>query len=166
MGGSTNKKVVVYRFDRAPLPGYLDPGPSLGLGVGPGQIQDLDLLTPAGELQRVPVADIKVICFVKDFDGGSFDTENRRFRNRPKAEGLWVQLQFRDNDIIEGITTNNLAALDGRAISVTPPDASSNNAWFLAPRGSLKLCKVLGVIGGPAAKRKAETPVGQVSLFD
>jgi len=162
LAGSTNKKVVVYRFDRAPLSGYLDPGPGQGLGLG----SELDLLTPAGELQRVPLADIKVVCFVREFDGGSFDTENRRFRNRPKAEGLWVQLQFRDNDIIEGIATNNLAGLDGKAIAVTPPDASSNNTWFLAPRSALKMCKVLGVIGGPGAKRKAEPAAGQVSLFD
>ena len=63
-------------------------------------------------------------------------------------------------------STNNLAAMDGKAVSVTPPDASSNNTWFLAPRSALKLCKVLGVIGGPAAKRKAEAAPGQVSLFD
>jgi len=158
VAGSTNKKVVVYRFDRGPLPGYLDP--AVGLG------SELELLTPAGELQRIPLADVKAICFVKEFDGGSFDTENRKFRNRPKAEGLWVQLQFRDNDIIEGIVTNNLAVLDGKAVAITPPDASSNNTWMLAPRGSLKICKVLGVIGGPGAKRKTEPSAGQVSLFD
>jgi hypothetical protein len=162
LAGSTNKKVVVYRFDRAPVSGYLDPG----LGLSGALDHELALLTPAGELQRVVMNEVKVICFVKEFDGGTFDTENRRFRNRPKAEGLWVQLQFRDNDIIEGITTNNLAALDGKAVSVTPPDASSNNTWFLAPRSALKLCKVLGVIGGPAAKRKAEAAPAQVSLFD
>jgi hypothetical protein len=158
LGGSTSKKVVVYRFDRGALSGYFDPASGLGAEV--------ELLTPAGELQRIPIDDVKAVCFVKDFDGGSFANETRRFRNRPKAEGLWVQLQFRDNDIIEGIATNNLAALDGKAVAVTPPDASSNNMWFLAPRSALKICKVLGVIGGPGAKRKPEPGPGQAGLFD
>ena len=159
MAGSTNKKAVVYRFDRAPLAGYLDPAPGLA--------SEIELLTPSGELQRIPIADVKTICFVRDFDGTSFDRETRRFRNRPKAEGLWVQLQFRDNDIIEGIATNNLAALDGAGIGVTPPDATSNNMWFLAPRAALKSCKVLGVIGGASAvKRRSGPPAGQTGLFD
>ena len=159
MAGSTNKKAVVYRFDRAPLVGYLDPTPGIAAEVV--------LLTPSGELQRIAAADIKAICFVREFDGTTFEREVRRFRNRPKAEGLWVQLQFRDNDLIEGIATNNLAALDGSAIGVTPPDATSNNTWFLAPRSALKSCKVLGVIGGASAvKRRSGPPTAQPSLFD
>jgi hypothetical protein len=158
LAGSTNKKAVVYRFDRPALAGYLDPG--LGLGA------EIQLLTPAGELQRIATADIKAICFVRDFEGTSWELETRRFRNRPKAEGLWVQLQFRDNDIIEGIATNNLALFDGTSIGVTPPDAGSNNTWFLAPRGALKHCRVLGVIGGAAARRKEGPPSAQPGLFD
>ena len=61
MAGSTAKKVLIRRFDREPLTGfvhaytYLQPG-----GV--------ELLTPSGTLSVVPYSEIKVVCFVKDFD--------------------------------------------------------------------------------------------------
>jgi hypothetical protein len=159
LSGSTNKKVVVHRFDRPPLPGYLDTSPTFSNGF-------LELLSPAGEVQRVPAGEIKVLAYVRDFQPGGLDREQRRFRNRPKAEGLWVQLHFLDNDIFEGIAANNLAGLDGETISVLPPDSSSNNMRLVVPPSALRQCRVLGVIGGSAARKGKPEVAGQPGLFD
>jgi hypothetical protein len=124
-----------------------------------------EILTPAGALTLVPYGDIKVICFVRDFDRTGWQAERRRFASRPKTEGLWVRAIFRDNDFIEGVLPNDLLAIDAFGYTLTPPDASSNNQRLFLPRDALKEFKVLGVVGSPMRPKKGP-PEGQQRLFD
>jgi hypothetical protein len=149
---------VVYRFDRTPLAGFCDPAGGIG-----GEA--LEMLSPEGSVQTIPFSDIKVVCFVREFDGPSFDQEQRTFRNRPKTEGLWVRMQFRDNDFLEGIVANNLLQLAATGVALTPPEASSNITRIFAPRAALRDCRVLGVVGAAARRRKTESGE-QRGLFD
>ena len=58
---AANKKVLVARFDRAPLQGFIQtPG---GL-----QADGLELLTPEGTLVTVPYSETKAVCFIRDFE--------------------------------------------------------------------------------------------------
>lgn len=157
-GSSTSKKVVVYRFDREPLSGFVNPQTWIAAS-------GIELLTPSGAIVTVPHQEVKVVCFVKEFDGNGWREERRVFGSRPKVEGLWVRALFRDNDFLEATMPNELAAGEEQGFLVVPPDAASNTQRAFLPRSALKELKVMGVIGSPARKRKPE-PGEQIGLFE
>lgn len=158
MSGSTSKKVAVYRFDRAHLLGYVNPQTWLQPG-------GIELLSPEGALSHVLYEEIKLVCFVRDWEGAAPSIEKRLFTSRPKTEGLWVRAQFRDNDFLEGILPNNLLENGPHGFLVVPPDPSANNQRIFLPKQALKEIRVLGVVGGTGKRRKA-APEGQIGLFD
>lgn len=160
MAASTNKKVVVHRFDRASVGGYLDSAETPGAAT-------VSVLSPQGTLQDIPLEEIKVICFVRDINGSAPWREQRVFRSRPKTEGLWIQLEFRDGDVLQGVVTNNLLSIESGGITYTPPDPTANNQRIYAPRAALHSAKVLGVIGGQMkTKGKKDDEQRQIGLFE
>jgi len=156
---STNKKVLVARFDRETLAGFVQsPG---GFGA-----ESVELLTPDGSIVRIPYEETKAVCFVRDFEAGETWRQHRAFATRPKSAGLWVRLRFRDGDSIEGMVANNLMLLETMGFSITPPDPTFQNQRIFVPRVSLSEVQVLGVIGSPLRRRekKKEEP-GQLEMF-
>ena len=159
MASSTTKKAVIRRFQKEPLAGYINPTSYLQPG-------GVDLLSAQGNVSTVPYEDIKTISFVRDFEG-SGETGRRVFITRPKMEGLWVSLQFRDGDVLEGIMPNNLLQLEPYGFTVIPPDPYSNQQRVFIPRAAVRSVEVLGVVGSPLKKRKAKAvPKEQIGLFD
>jgi len=160
LSGSTSKKVVVYRFDRETLPGFVHPQTWLGPG-------GVELLTPTGAVTVVPYDDIKCVCYVREWEADGWRQERRRFVSRPKTEGLWVRVLFRDNDFLEGVLPNDLLQTEPQGFLVAPPDAFSNNQRVFLPRTALKEFHVLGVVGSPARKAKAASKAdSQIGLFE
>lgn len=160
MASSTAKKVLIRRFDREPLTGFVNAQTYLQAG-------GVELLTPGGTLIVVPYLEIKVVCFVRDF--GSIEPAQQRkvFNTRPKTDGLWVRMQLRDNEILDGILSNNLLQLSPEGFTVTPPDAYSNNQKLFVPRAAITELNVLGVVGSPLTRRKPKpAPEGQIGLFE
>jgi hypothetical protein len=156
---STTKKAVIRRFDREPLCGYVNPVSFLQPG-------GVELLSVEGNVAAIPYADIKTIAFVRDF-APSDQPERRLFQTRPKMEGLWVVLQFRDGDALEGIMPNNLLQIEHYGFTIVPPDSSSNHQRIFAPREALRAVEVLGVVGSPLNRRKTKPGTKeQISLFD
>ena len=160
MTGSTHKKVHVERFDRETLKGYVNPQTWLAAG-------GIELMSLAGAVAAVPYEDVKVVGFVRDLDGEGFAREKRLFTSRPKAEGLWMRLLFKDGDVLDGLMANNLLQLSPYGFMVAPPDPSSNYQKAFVPRAALADLKILGVIGSPLKRRKRAPPVeGQIKLFE
>lgn len=160
MAGSTAKKVLIRRFDREPLTGFVNPLTYL-------QPEGVELLTPSGTLSVVPYPEIKMVCFVRDFGSVEPSQERKVFNTRPKTDGLWVRMQLRDNEILDGILSNNLLQLTPEGFTVTPPDAYSNNQKLFIPRAALAQVNVLGVVGSPLTRRKPKpAPQGQIGLFE
>ena len=159
MAGSTTKQAIVERFEREPLSGYINPVSFL-------QPTGIELLSAEGNIATVPYIDIKSVSFVRDFDQTALP-ERQVFQNRPKMEGLWVRLRFRDGDLMEGVIPNNLLLLEHYGITVVPPDSYSNQQRVFVPRVSLETVEVLGVVGSPLKKPKAK-PAGkeQIGLFE
>jgi hypothetical protein len=159
---SANKKVLVARFDRETLPGFLQtPGGLTAEGV--------ELLTPSGNLVRIPYAETKAVCFVRDFDNGDTWLEHRAFATRPKSPGLWVRLRFRDGDSLEGTVANNLLLLDPAGFHIVPPDPTFQNQRIFVPKAALTEVQVLGVIGSPLRRRrvaKEAGKAGQIEMFE
>lgn len=159
MAASTTKKAVFRRFDREPLAGYVNPLTYL-------QPAGVELLSAQGNISAIPYEEIKSISFVRDFQSGE-EAQRLVFHTRPKTAGLWVSLQFRDGEIMEGIMSNNLLQLDRYGFTVIPPDPYSNNQRVFVPRAALRAVEVLGVVGSPLRKRRAKAaPKEQIGLFD
>ena len=145
-------------LDRKSLRGYLNPARL-------GQADPLDLLTPDGEHQELPLAKIRSIYFVRDFDD-DFEPERKAFLSRPKLDGLWLRLRFLDGDSLEGVIPNDLLAVMDNGLQITPPDLNSYTDRIFIPRAALSEVTVLGVVG--IARRKPATPAAaaQPRLFN
>ena len=128
----------------------------------PGGFTDtnVELLTPAGNLVRLPYEDVKAVCFVRDFEGRDTWREHRTFLSRPKTAGLWVRLSFRDGDTAEGVAASNLLLIDPQGFYVTPPDPTFQNQRVFVPRPALREVQVLGVIGN-RPRRTVRRPVAE-----
>ena len=136
---STHKKVVVLFLDGSSLKGYLNPATL-------GGAESIEILTPGGERRPASRADIKSVYFVREFND-SFELERKTFLSRPKLDGLWVRLRFRDGEVMEGIVGNNLLDLLDAGVQITPPDLHGNTLRMFIPRTALTEMKVLGVVG-------------------
>jgi hypothetical protein len=154
---STHKKVIVELHDRKSLRGYLNPARL-------GQLDPIDLLTPNGEHEELPLARIRSIYFVRNFEG-DFAPERRAFLSRPKLDGLWLRLRFLDGQSLEGVVPNDLLSLLDNGIQITPPDLNSNTDRIFIPRAALSEVTVLGVVG-IARRKPAAAAAGQPTLFN
>jgi hypothetical protein len=154
---STHKKVVVLLLDRTSLRGYLNPAKL-------GDAETLDLLTPEGEHRDFALKDVRSIYFVRDFTN-DFEPERKAFLSRPKLDGLWVRLRFRDNETMEGVVPNDLLSLLDRGVQITPPDLHGTTLRIFIPRTALSEMTVLGVVGIARRKPAAAAPP-QPGLFN
>lgn len=139
--------------------GYLSP-------AGLGQDETIDLLSVDGEHKSVPQSGIKAIYFVREFTD-DFEPERKAFLSRPKLDGLWVRLKFRDNDALEGVVANNLLSLLDHGVQITPPDLHGQSPRIFIPREAITEMTVLGVVGiARRTARRAVAAVGQPTLFN
>jgi hypothetical protein len=149
---------VIVLLDKTALRGYLSP-------TRLGQSDPIDVLTPDGEHEQIPLAKIRSIYFVREFSD-DFEPERKAFLSRPKLDGLWVRLRFTDNDTLEGVVPNDLLSLLDNGLQITPPDLNSTSDRIFVPRSALSEVTVLGVVG--IARRKpaaAAAAANQPRLF-
>jgi hypothetical protein len=159
LAGSTTKKVLIRRFERETLAGYVNP-------VSFQQPAGVELLSVEGNVTTVAYPEIHSVCFVRDF-ASTAEPERRTFNTRPKMEGLWVSLKFRGGEVLEGVMPNNLLQLEPYGITVIPPDPYSNHQRIFVPKTALVAVEVLGVVGSPLKRRRPKpVPEGQIGLFD
>jgi uncharacterized protein DUF6982 len=158
---STNKKVLLARFDREPVEGFVQAAAGFDATA-------IEVLTPSGTLLRIPIAETKAVCFVRDFEAGETWREHRSFLTRPKMPGIWLRLLFRDGDSLEGMLPNNLMLIDTAGFNIIPPDPTFQNQRIFVPRQALREVQVLGIVGSPLRRRpaKKEIPEGQLEMFD
>jgi hypothetical protein len=161
LAGSTTKKVLVRRFDRETLTGFVNQQTYL-LPAG------VELMKTDGTVVMVPYQEIKTVCFVKDFETAAVEPDSRVFHTRPKMDGLWVRMRFRDGEVMDGILSNNLLQLEPYGFTFTPPEPYSNNQRIFSPREALSEFHILGVVGSPLTRRrrKTEVPKEQIGLFE
>ena len=161
MAASTTKKVLVRRFDREPLTGFVNPQSYLLAG-------GVELMKTDGTVALIPYEEIKTVCFVKDFETAEEASPDRLvFHTRPKMDGLWVRMRFRDGEIMDGILSNNLLQLEPYGFTFIPPEPYSNNQKIFSPRQALSEFHVLGVVGSPLTRRRRkEVAKEQIGLFE
>jgi hypothetical protein len=154
---STHKKVVIELLEKKLLRGYLNPARL-------PQALLVDLLTPDGTHEEVPLEKVRAIYFVRDLDE-DIEMERKSFLSRPKLDGLWVRLRFRDGDSLEGVIPNDLLGFQDNGLQLTPPDFNSNTDRIFVPRGALTELTVLGVVG-IARRKPAAAGTLQPRLFN
>lgn len=155
---STHKKVVVRKTDRDSINGYVTPANFVHEGK-------LELLNTAGNVVAIDLQDIKVVYFVREF-GDSDSLTRKTFTTRPRTEGLWVRLKFKDNEVLEGMMPNDLSLTSAEGFLINPPDLRSNIQRLFVPRSALDSLTVLAVIGAARRqKRGMPADIRQVPMF-
>ena len=156
---STHKKVTVRKMDRDSVNGHVAPSNFIRDGK-------LELLNTAGNVVAIDLRDIKGVYFVREF-GDSESLTRKTFTSRPRSEGLWVRLRFKDNEILEGLMPSDLTQNLPEGYLVNPPDQRSNTQRIFVPRTALDSLTVLAVIGASRRPRRGPTDdQRQVTLFE
>ena len=165
MPSSTVKRVVLYRFDRQPFEGVINPNAY--------QLENrIELITLDGNLQTVSYTETKAVCFVSEAGTADLFLEHSLFERRPKVPGLWTRFTFRDGDRLDGILSHNLLDWPERGYLITPPRAGATRQRVFVPRAALVSTELRGVVGSSAMamverkKKAGVTPGGQLSMFD
>ena len=164
---NSRKKVIVRRFIGDTLSGYL-PGSEFV------HANSLDLLDLSGRILPIPLADIKTVSYVRDFNLS--DTQNperltrRTFLARPRTEGLWLRITFRTGDLLEGLAPTDRTLVDGlvddAGLFLTPPDTRSNTQRIFVPRGAISELQLLAVITTPSKKQPLPSASTKENLQD
>ncbi len=158
--GSTNKKILIRRFEREPVSGFVNPQSYLQPG-------GIELLTVAGNALVVPYEEVKILYFVRDFEAAEDPSEPRLFLNRPKSSGLWIRMKFRDGEVLDGLVPNNLVTLEPYGLTFVPPNSSGNRQRAFVPRTALVEAQVVSVVGSPLRLPKPKPkPKQQIELFE
>ena len=159
---SSQKKVILRRFLGDALFGYL---PASGF-VDRGEIQYLNL---QGRVAGVALREVKTVCYVRDFNLNDLVSperlQRRSFVARPRGEGLWIRVSFReDGDVLEGLAAPDISLLDGlttdQGLFLAPPDTRSNTQRVYVPRAAIASIEILAVI---TSSMKRERPEAQIA---
>lgn len=169
MASSTSKRVVLYRFDRQPVEGIVNPSAYL-------LEHYIELITTAGSLQRAPYSEAKALCFVSDGGRPDLFSDHPFFERRPKAPGLWTRFTFRDSDRLDGILSHNLLEWPPEGYFITPPHAGATRQRVFIPRAALIGTELRGVVGRSAVAsadrlrqekdRMDQLTQNQLTMFD
>jgi len=161
LAASTTKKVLIRRLDRQIIPGFANPQTYL-------RPDGVEILTRGSQVLVTPYKDLKAVYFVREFEEPPEEETRRLFQSRPKLDGLWVRMKFRDDDVLDGVLPNDLLRLMEQGLTITPPDPYANTQRIFVPRQALTELAVLGVIGSPLNRdrRKRRAPAKeQIELF-
>ena len=154
---STHKKVIVRKIDRDSISGYVAPTSFVHDGK-------LELLNTAGNVVGIDLKEIKSVNFVREF-GDTESLVRKTFISRPRTEGLWVRLKFKDKEVVEGLMPNDLSQQIDEGFLINPPDLRSNTQRIFVPRSALESLTVLAVIGATHRKRQRPEDQLQVPMF-
>ncbi len=161
---STAKHVVLYRFDRQPMEGVINPAAYL--------LPDhIELITLTGTLHTPTYRECKALCFISEAGKADLFTDHSFFERRPKVPGLWTRFTFRDGDRLDGILSQNLLDWPEAGYFITPPRSGAQRQKVFLPRAALTFTELRGVVGTSLAakgKRGKGRPgeLDQLTMFD
>ena len=159
---SAHRKVILRQFSGELVQGYLSGTCFVCSG-------SLDLLGLDGRRISLPLERLKAVFFVRDFNlADPFSPERllrRTFLARPRGDGLWIRLTFRqDGDQIEGLAPSDLSLCDdltlNSGLQFSPPDTRSNTQRIFVPRSAIAELRILAVITSPSRRQIAPSLPG------
>ena len=144
-------------MDRDSVSGYVSPAQFVHEGK-------VEVLNTSGTVISIDLREIKGVYFVREF-GDSESLTRKTFTSRPRAEGLWVRLRFKDSEILEGLMPADLLQSTPEGYLVNPPDQRSNTQRIFVPRTALDSLTVLAVIGAARRQRRSADDQHQVPIL-
>lgn len=161
MAASTAKRILIYRFDRQPSEGIINPASCF-------LEREVEVISPSGNLVAVGYAELKAFCFVSDTAEPDLFEAHTLFDRRPKAPGLWTRFTFRDGSRLDGVLSHNLLEWPEHGYYITPPHAGAQRQRVFIPRLALTHTELRGVVGtsapGLAGRRKTSAGAEQRQL--
>lgn len=145
-------------MDRDSVSGYVSPAQFVNEGK-------LELLNTSGTVIAIDLKEIKGVYFVREF-GDSESLTRKTFTSRPRSEGLWVRLRFKDSEVLEGLMPADLMQATPEGFLLSPPDQRSNTQRIFVPRNALESLTVLAVIGTARRQRRGAQDQRQVPMFE
>jgi len=107
--------------------------------------ENLMLEQEDGSMAEIKVSEAKAVFFVKSFEG-NFERHGFRFyAYGPFIRGIWVEILFNDNEVIEGIIENSINHIVDRGFLLSPSDPESNNELIYVNKAAMKQYRVLGL---------------------
>src|SRR6201988_5152755 len=155
---STHKKVIVRKMDRDSVSGYVSPSQFVHEGK-------LELLNTSGTVIAMDLKEIKGVYFVREF-GDSESLTRKTFTSRPRSEGLWVRLRFKDSEVLEGLMPADLTQTTAEGFLGNPPDQRGDLQRSFLPPPALEPLTVLAVIGATRRQRRGAQDQRQVPMFE
>ena len=153
----SRKKVIVRKLNRDLVCGYLPPANFIAQG-------EIRVLALDGKVTSVRAAEVKWVCFVRDFNSGEPGNPERlvskTFLRRPRSQGLWLRTRLQDDDLIEGLAQNDLSLLDQNGIFLIPPDSRANTQRIFLPRSAIKELEIVAAVRTVPAKPAQESVQG------
>jgi hypothetical protein len=164
LSSSTTKRVLLYRFDRQPTEGAVNPHSYL--------LPDrLEMITKTGNLLSASFQEVKALCFASETDKHDLFTVHNFFERRPKVPGLWTRFTFRDSDQLDGILSHNLLEWPITGFSITPPKAGLSRQRVFIPRQAVIETELRGVVGRSSGagirhvRRESVPAENQLTIF-
>jgi hypothetical protein len=171
----SRKKVILRRLDNTHLPGYLPAGGFLTREPTPA----LEFLDLAGRILPIPLAEVKLVSYVRDFNLDDPVNPERltrtTFLSRPRNEGLWLRITFAAGDQLEGLAPLDATLLDAlvddAGLFLTPPglsgpgDTRTNTQRVFVPRPAIAALQLLSVITTPSRAPRTTKPTDPQPLL-
>ena len=95
--------------------------------------------------EELPASEVKAIFFVNDLNGEPEYNAFRFHAQEPIVPGIWVQVQFHDGEVMEGIVENSIRFLTDPGFFLRPTDQEVNNKLVYVMKDSLVQYHVLGL---------------------
>jgi hypothetical protein len=96
-------------------------------------------------VEEFPADEIKAVFFVSNLNGESDHNSLRFHALEPILPGIWVQVQFLDGEVIEGIVENSIRFLTEPGFFLRPTDPGCNNKLIYVMKSWLAEYHVLGL---------------------
>jgi hypothetical protein len=143
-------KVVMHLADGRIFKGYLcveaeQDLSDLVAGNGAGSREVLSIRLTDDSVMSIPLRDLKSVFFVKSFRGDARRKGLRFYSNGPAVGGIWAEVQFKDNEVIEGTIENSLRTLTGQGFFLHPSDSESNNLLIYVNKSEIANFRALGI---------------------
>jgi hypothetical protein len=163
LAASTSKRVFLYRFDRLPVEGVVNPATFL-------QDAHVEVITANGNLIGATYNDLKALCFVSDSAHPDLFETHTIFERRPKVPGLWTRFSFRDGSTLDGVLSHDLLEWPDQGYFLIPPYAGTSRQRVFIPRLAITRTELRGLVGraahaAPRARSQPE-PHRQLPMFE
>lgn len=149
--GTEKHRVVVNLLDGTVVKGYLEttvPTDLATLLENPSRKFPTQLNLSRADDSRpvnIDLSKAKAVFFVKSFDGDKVKNPVRFYGNGPAVHGIWVEVRFKDGEVVEGVIHNSLHHLVEEGFLLSPSDPDGNNEVIYVLKSSISNYRVLGV---------------------